>query len=30
MKIVIDISEGTFESVKRYYEQNQECSKGER
>lgn len=25
MKIVIDIPEGTFESVKRYYEQNQEC-----
>ena len=25
MKIVIDIPEGALESVKRYYEQNQEC-----
>lgn len=25
MQIVIDIPERTFESVKRYYEQNQEC-----
>lgn len=25
MQIVIDMPEGTFESVKRYYEQNQEC-----
>jgi len=25
MQIVIDMPEGTFESVKRYYEQNQDC-----
>lgn len=25
MKLVIDIPEETFESVKRYYEQNQQC-----
>ena len=25
MQIMIEMPEGTFESVKRYYEQNQEC-----